>query len=433
MCAGRVTPKGFFCPISGQVMVDPVFHTECGRLFDQKSLAGRARCPDDGKLIINDALLPFQELKEKIASWSVAPLTRSWASMTLRGQAVDARRSALISRVCNVHQDDVHCLNYLTPGLFISGSKDCTVKIWDHQAQCQKELGCERQGRGYKSWITAIEVFKDGSWIYGRRDGQISIQNKNHERVKSYDYSPSREDHQCKNRNKLRINCLRENPNDRDETQVYIGTATKVQLWSVDQGKVLKSHFASKNDWVYDVQILDEDRILVVIGSNLELWNTSFNPRRRTFIIQETEEQKRSRQRPHISSLAKLSSNPALLAAALFDGTVQIIDLHEGKAVKAYSEHIRRNIQVNRVWKVIDLAPNIFASSADDAKIKIWDIRQRQSIHTLEGNPGRVSNLLKLDETAFVSASCPDNLRSSAEKASFAFWNLRMLLPTRSD
>ena len=411
-------------------MENPVLHTRCGKLFDEKNLTRLSSCPRDSRLIVERDIVPFKELKDEIEKWKVQSLNRSWAQMAVRDPVPIARTSPLIAKARNVHEDDIHCLARVSQNLFASGSKDCTVKIWDHKAQFKKELGSERAGRGYASWITAIEVFKNGSWAYGRRDGQISIQNADHERVHSFQYSPFNRNYQCKDRNKLRINCLRENVNEDDEIQIYIGTATKVQLWSIDRQEVVKSYFVSKNDWVYDVQIIDSDHILVVIGSNLELWDTSFEPQDRTFIIKETPQERRQSQRPHISSLAKLSPYNSVFTAALFDGTVRVVDVETRQQTRIYTEHRRQNVQVNRVWKVIELAPHVFASSADDANVKLWDVRQDRSFKTLGGNLGRVSNLLKLSDESFVSASCPDNLRTSQEKASFSFWDLRMLLPS---
>jgi WD40 repeat protein len=91
------------------------------------------------------------------------------------------------------------------------------------------------------------------------------------------------------------------------------------------------------------------------------------------------------------------------------------------REVKSFTEH------QGRVWSVINLKDTLFASSADDKTIKIWDSRKEHSIFTLKGNPGRVSSMLRIDENTFISGSCPDNIEDSSEKACIRFWDMRRL------
>jgi len=75
---------------------------------------------------------------------------------------------------------------------------------------------------------------------------------------------------------------------------------------------------------------------------------------------------------------------------------------------------------------VIELSPHLIASSADDKTIKLWDLRQRASIATLRDNIGRVSCLLKINEEQFISASCPDDISQSSQRANIDFWPLKI-------
>lgn len=144
----------------------------------------------------------------------------------------------------------------------------------------------------------------------------------------------------------------------------------------------------------------------------------------KTSIIRETPQEHRARQRPHISAIKLMEHDPNFLSAAVFDGSVRLVDLTARTTFQTYREH------VGRVWSVINLRPHVIASSADDRTIKIWDARQPRSVMTLSGAPGRVSSLLRIDPHTFISGACPNNPFQSQSKAEISFWDIRKVTPS---
>lgn len=328
--------------------------------------------------------------------------------------------------IINAHLDDIHGFLSLSPETFVSGSKDCTLKMWNTDGSLVKELSPEvaKAGKGYKYWITALTKLSESHWASGTRDGHMTIWNSNGEEKLAMCYTPSSESkgkYVCKDRNKTRINCITPLPSRDVGRFFYTGTPKFVQLWDGWNQRLVKYYKASENDWPYCIEVLENQDLLVVIGSNLEYWGMNgFQPVKSSLIQEETGEHRRL-QRPHISAITRLEGNSNHLASALFDGSVKVIDIPTKNLVRKYREH------EDRVWSVINLTPESFASSADDRTIKIWDIRQERSVKTIIGGSGRVSSLLKISANEFISGSCPDDLRRTTERANISFWDIRTI------
>ena len=97
----------------------------------------------------------------------------------------------------------------LSGGGFATGSKDATIGIWDNDGNSVNRFSSVR--RDYKYWITAMAPLSNGGWASGTRDGMITIWNNENKVEKTIVYQPKNRDGVvCKERNKARINCLRE-------------------------------------------------------------------------------------------------------------------------------------------------------------------------------------------------------------------------------
>ncbi len=321
----------------------------------------------------------------------------------------------------NAHRDDIHGFTPLSQGRFISGSKDASLKIWDHTGNELLKLVPGKQG--YPYWVTALTTFKNGLWASGSRDGAITVWNEKAEIINDFAYNPSsnvKNETISKDRNKSRINCIVEAFSDSGAVRFYTGTPKFVQLWNGLSGKLLCYYKTGNNDWVYCIEPVEHNRLIVVIGPSLETWQLfKRGEPQKSSLIRENNQERSNNQRPHISAIQRIDNQTHLLASALFDGTVKIVDLNQQLVVMNFHEH------QGRVWSVINIQNDLIASSADDRTIKLWDIRQNRSIQTLSDNPGRVSSLLRISNTQFISGSCPDNLRTATEGASITFWNIR--------
>lgn len=395
----------------------------CSHLFDKSEIDQGEVCPKDKWKLVKSNCFPQEALKRSIETWKATQAANALSMQTAR-LSIDEPPSPF-QKVSLAHQDDIHGFAKISPYSFVSGSKDNTLAIWDLNGNNIKTFK-PASTQGYKYWMTALCSFSDGTWASGTRDGYVDIWSEKGEKLREIKYHSGTQS-ACKQRNQQRINCISELENRDGEVFFYTGTAKFFQLWSSQSGKMLKYYQAHDNDWVYCIDTLDKPRHIVVIGSDLEIWNMKQNGIERTPVVKEEPHERRARQRPHISCIQRLEHDPSILSAAFFDGSVRLIDLAAQKVVRSYTEHTKDR----RVWSVINLAPHILASSSDDSTIKIWDARMPKAIETLGGNPGRVSSLLRLTKDVFISGSCPDNPHESETKGEISFWNIKKLVPQK--
>lgn len=441
-------PRAFLCTGSEQIMTEPVL-ASCGHLFERAKLNPSRVCPIDNTSIDMSRLIPFAELKETIKRWKessaavaiqqqVRPVGQSYASMArasrppLPEQSVAVKSPAFqefnpVKKIKNAHYDDVHGLINLGPDSFVSGSKDGTVKVWDHE-------GTTLQARrlndrvGYKYWVTSLSDLGDGLWASGTRDGWIDVWNKKDGgHFASFQYQTHKEKN-CKERNFSRINCITPHRTFNGKKAIYTGTPGYVQLWEVQENDLVQNRFlrgykAHNYDWVYCVEVLENKDLLVVVGPNLEYWDMrGFDPEKTRLIQEQPLQSDVPRNKQFIPAITRLENNRNIVASVQFDGSLKLLDIKTGQLKQTYKEHL------GRAWSVINLSDDLLATGADDATIKIWDLRQSKSAFSIEGQGGRVSSLLSLtDSNLFVSAACPDKVYESAEKACISFWDMRKL------
>lgn len=442
--ATKTIPAGFLCTITQQPMNDPLYAL-CGHCFDKSTFCTNViKCPKDQEIVQLGQCTPFPELKTKIAAHIasvVLPKEKKKTSFLDALKAgLDADQAAPVAtapatptpslpteptvtfshRVNRAHTDDIHGLLSISDNAFVSGSKDNTLQMWKVDGTHIKNVSATRGG--YTKWITALASLKDGRWASGDRTGRMTVWTKEGVPWSWFSYNPNQGEkgtYKCKDRNKQRINCIKPCTDAKNPNLIYVGVPKYLQIWDVQQRCIVQQYVAHKNDWVYCVEELGcgPDRLAVVIGSTLEVWD-AFQEQKFT-IFTEPPKTRFSNQRAHISATTLLDGGVRHLAGACFDGKIRVFDLDNARApVQEFSEH------TGRIWSVVDFKTH-FASSADDRTIKIWDRRQSNSCLTIGDQPGRVSSLLKTSETTMVSASCPDNPHGT-EKASLTFWDVRM-------
>lgn len=339
--------------------------------------------------------------------------------------------SRKVKVVENVHQDDIHALIRLSDDTWVTGSKDGSLKKWNFEGKLIKNI--MNPGRiDYTNWITALAPHGEDAWLSGTRNGIISLWG--HEGIQKEQWgtgftsSKSEQDPACKERNTHRVNCLSSFIPYSQKPLFFAGWPRCFTLHSsIEQNSSsLCSTRTSQNDWVYAVQPLKENSLLVVTGCRLDRWVCSESPlslwkKKESFV----EEGKRQSKRPFISTMTPLQEAPSHYGLAVFDGSVRVLDIGNKKTVFFAQEH------KERVWTIENITAQCFASCGDDGFIKLWDIRQPpKAIITLQDNTkekARVSVLLSVKEHLLVSGSCPDQVRKSATKAQFSFWDTRVV------
>lgn len=317
--------------------------------------------------------------------------------------------------IANAHQDDVHGLIRISPTCFASGSKDGSLKVWDLSGRLISIVN-ETVKIDYRRWITALTPIPGNRFLSGTRDGSINMHDEVGNITETFLHAPNSPIASCKERNQNRITCLAAS----SANQIFIGTPTGFTHYDPKEKKEQSTCQTSARDWVYCIHPLNDNQVLAATGTELEIWESNRSHwTKKTVVQSQKEEPRTTSQRPFISAIEPVTSYPHIFAVAVFDGSVRVRDITTGKELKKFKEH------EGRVWSVVNINRGVLASCADDATVKIWDARQKKSVLTLTGFPGRVSALLPLENYRLITASCPDNVKNSPNKAELSFWDLR--------
>lgn len=322
--------------------------------------------------------------------------------------------SPFLLTVKNVHNDDIHAICKLSDGSFISGSKDTSVKRFTPQGKLIKVLS--NYPHGYNFWITALDVFSDNSWILGQRNGYLKCADLAGRIYVGHKLEGSERDI-GKERNDNRICSLK----CQELYRVFIGQNGRFIQYDCDANKVVRTYEHPSPDWFYGFCCIDE-QIVAIHGTSLSV----FRPQEHDFALVDSlityDEGLKLSQKPFISSILPMpEASVTKVALSFFGGEVQVFDLETKTPVFCGIEHKKR------VWQTVPYTTDNFVSSADDGLIKIWDIREASSIHTIKGHPGRVSALCFLSDTVVVAGTCSEEPHKDPHKAQFFFYDLRRL------
>jgi WD40 repeat protein/GNAT superfamily N-acetyltransferase len=310
--------------------------------------------------------------------------------------------------VADAHWDDIHMMFKLSDGTFVTGSKDGTIGKWDKRGVLLDTV-LDQGNSDYTQWITAGTVINNDYWASATRDGQVMIFTTAGKCYRQFQIkNPG--SHFSKDRNLDRVHCLSEAPSHRPS--YFVGRSTMFTEYHIDSQEEVDNTYTSENDWVYCIRPLSERKLLVVTGTELDVWVKPKNSWKHCENLVKQPYPK-PRQRPFISSLTKLEGAENLYGLAVFDGSVRVIDLNTSKQSHHWQEHRER------VWVIENITPHIFASCADDRLIKFWDLREKNSIKTIGGHPGRVSAILRLEDTLLVAGTCHTNPRNGGAKLVF--------------
>lgn len=202
----------------------------------------------------------------------------------------------------NVHDDDVHILrivpkpteqnayaNEQSNYALLSGSKDCTVKLWSIDGQLLHTVRNaprhNERSEQYKQWVCCVgsqyrhSIFGDSDnsrsrsdWYVGFRDGLIERYTASLNQLDAQlRFQSPHSDQKCKVRNMDRVLCIEPYRDD----YFLIGSPKTVSLYDMRTNHCVTSIDAHRNDWIYCIRKYSEqeNRFLVVIGGALELWD----------------------------------------------------------------------------------------------------------------------------------------------------------------
>ena len=360
--------------------------------------------------------------------------------------------AALVKRVKNVHDDDIHGICVVNEEYLVSSSKDTSVKLFKLDEKVHMEAEISRQnfqgGKLYEHWGTAIDIFNDAdapvadaSVTVGYRNGYLlckSIFNKDVYTEKTFEPpqdtlnkpsgKPYKVRKQYKVRNENRITGIRHlGPETGYDYSALIGMPQQFHHYDFDKNVVLGSYKFAKPEWVYGFCQVDPAHVAIIHGSCLSLFNFKINPdlNKSSWNLREsllTEEKTGTKQRAFISSVFSMEKKMpyARLAISLFGGITKVIDVVTKKTIHKTKEH------EGRVWQTVPFSPNEYISCADDKTIKIWDLRVgHNSVSTYGNHPGRVSSIAIIKDFLFVAGTCAEDPHQDPDKGQFYFYDIR--------
>ncbi|MCF7806850.1 MAG: hypothetical protein K9M07_05520 [Simkaniaceae bacterium] len=327
----------------------------------------------------------------------------------------------------NIHNDDIHgmCRH---EGTIFTGSKDTTLRLFDLDTSERRILS---QAPGtthhyYTRWITALDVFDDGSLIAGSRNGFLQCLSKSREFFKGFLENPieasdatSQAHYKPRNMNRITGICALDTKG-MTEFCVLIGTPKVFYKFDVDKSSIISMHTLTSPDWIYGFQPLTPEKVAIIHAATFSIfqeidgeWTKTGEPISEGSKID-------GKQRPFISHIQAMDHPVHSVALALFGGEIKVVD------IEAEAETFSAKGHTGRVWQTLPMSETILLSSADDRTVKLWDMRASEKCaHTFSGHPGRVSAMTKIDEFRFVAGTCPDNPFESETKAEMYFYDLR--------
>ncbi len=334
----------------------------------------------------------------------------------------------LLHIIHDAHMDDIHCLIRLSDGTFVSGSKDNCLYKWNSRGELVKIVDeVEPTNQSEANWVTALTVVNDEYFVSGARHGELVLWKTNGAYVKELKAKmPHLYDHVSLPLNKRRVTCLAAGTNP-NKPSVFVGLPTMFDSVNLINGRTESSARVHANDWVWAIKPLSDKSVLTVVGATIELYNQTDKgwihggqamPEQKRYpaII----DGKSRQQRTFISDITALDAQNFRFAVASFDSTVKILDIPSKKIVQNWQEH------KGRVWKLEKFSEQLFASSAEDGCVKLWDVREtKRSAHTIDVSYGQVTSMLALNDYTLLTGSCPDQAENVRKSAEIRFYELR--------
>lgn len=327
----------------------------------------------------------------------------------------------------NAHFDDIHSLKRLSDGTFISGSKDNSLQKWNQKGELVNTIyDVEPTLQSERNWITAVEVINDEYWVSGERNGRIFLWKTNGEYVKEIKLKLPKPGHICQPLNTQRVLCFAPGLNP-DKPSMFVGLPKMFNQYNFIETRTESCASVHKNDWVYCIHPISQNKVLAAVGCTIKSfdrlnngWSDGDIVLPEAPAIKGKPGSKPLYQRQFISSIIPLKSSENLYGVSFFGGSVKVLDVESRTIIQTWQEH------TGRIWALENLHPQVFASSGEDKVIKIWDIRLKNSAHTIQGHVGQVTAMLKLNENTLLAATCPDDALTNNKRAEIRFYDYRV-------
>ena len=297
-------------------------------------------------------------------------LRKGETDLKLFGEARLTRNTKLDRRTfqSDGHINWVNCVAVLSDGRVVSGSWDCTLRVWDAATgQCLQTL------EGHTNVVTCVTDLQDRWVVSGSRDGTLRV----------WDVATG----QCLQTLKGHtnwVNCVSVLPDGRVVSGSYDNT---VRVWNATSGQCLQTlggHF----DCVNCIAILPDGR--VVSGSSdgtLRVWDATTG-----HCLQKLE-----RHFDFVNCVAVLSDGRVVSGSK--DHTLRAWNTATGHCSQILKGH------TDSISCIAVLPDGRVVSGSKDHTLRVWDMTRGQCLQTLKGHTGSISCVAALPDGRVVSGS----------------------------
>lgn len=324
-------------------------------------------------------------------------------------------------RILQGHTTQIFSVAYSTDGqMLASSSGDNTVRIWDLKTgQCLKCL------QGHTSRVSTVAFHPDNLCLAsGSEDSTVRVWdvktgqllkclNGYSDYVWSVAYSPTRAVVASGSNDRgLRLwdtqtgQCLQslDGHSGRVRSVAYSangqilvsGTYSyEIKVWDTTNGICLKT-FRMPGEWCWDMALRPDGNVLAVSSgdNNIHLWNVHTGELLNTLVGEE-----------HYALGLAYSPTGQFLATSRMN-LVQIWDLDSGHCIQTLSSEAW-------IWSVaFHPQESLLVTGGDDGSVKLWDLKQGQSIHHMKDHGAIVLSVgFSADGQSIVSGSFDRTIR----------------------
>jgi WD40 repeat protein len=277
-------------------------------------------------------------------------------------------RQGILEKTLEWHGGSVWCVAMLLSGEVVSGSADCTLKVWDVKTgKCLETL------KGHTGRVWCVAVLPSGEVVSGSYDRTLKVWDANTGKCLK-----TMEEHGGW------VLCVSVFPSG----EVVSGSINNtLKVWDVKTGRCLKT-LEGHGGRVSCVAVLQSGEVVSGSWDNtLKIWNV------KTGKCLETLKGHTGR----VWCVAVLPSGEVVSGSS--DNTLKVWDVKAGKCLKTLEGH------GDSVYRVTVLSSSEVVSGSYDNTLKVWNVETGKCLKTLEGHGGGVYCVTVLPSGELVSGS----------------------------
>ena len=272
------------------------------------------------------------------------------------------------------HHDSIECLVCLSNGRIVSGSVDCTLRIWDDTTvKCLKTL------KGHTDTVTCISVLLDGRIVSGSKDDTLRVwDTENEECLETF------EGH----------NNLITDISVLSDRRVVSGSYDKtLRIWDTETGKCLKTP-EGHSSHISGISVLPDGRIISRSWNDiLRVWDIETGKCVKTI-------------KGHTGDIICITVLlDGRVVSGSYDKTLRVWDTETGECLKRLEGHS------NLITAISVLPDGCIVSGSYDKTLRVWNTETGECLKTLEGHTGYVACISVLPDGRIVSGSLDDPIR----------------------